>query len=64
MEATTEFHHKVYFSATGKRLSFLTPNSFLLLFSTFVLMMPSLEVRPGPRQHGDQQEDGHPSGFT
>lgn len=65
MEATSEFHHKVdgLNKFCNQRAS-VGSVSWLVVFSTFVWMMTSLEVRPGARQHGDQQEDGHPSGFA
>lgn len=37
---------------------------WLLVFFSHLWVMTSSEVRPGTRQHGDQQEDGPPGGFA
>lgn len=34
------------------------------LFLAFVWVMTSPEIRPGTRQHGDQQEDGPAGGLA
>lgn len=74
MEATTEFHHKVdrmnnFCNQRAPTVHVRFVSRFivavaLIIFPTFAWTMTSLEVWPGARQHGDQQEDGHPSGFA